>query len=81
MGGKCTWKMVEGNSIKLDMVSRKLFKDNERTTDQLFIRNMAVPPFYNVDANVQGLSQMIFHGPYVDAKMRWTEAFRTDMSL
>ena len=67
--------------MKLDMVNRKLFKDNKRTKDQLFICNMAVPPVYNIDANVRGLSQMILHGPYVNAKLRCTEAFRTAMSL
>ena len=73
--------MVEGDHMELDMVSRKLLKDNERTIYQLFIRNMAVPPVYNVDANVQGLSQIILHGPYVDAKMIWTEEFRTALSF
>ena len=81
MGGNWTWKMVEGNHMELHMVRRNLLKDNERTTDQLFTRNLSIPPVYNVDANVQGLSQMIFYGPYVDAKLRCTEAFRTAMSL
>ena len=40
-----------------------------------------VGPSYKVDANVQELSQMILYGLYVDAKLRWTEAFRTAMSL
>ena len=62
--------MVKDNIIELNMVSRKLLKDNERTPDQLFICNMSVPPVYNADANVQGLSQIILHGMYVDAKMR-----------
>ena len=66
------WRMVESNSTELNTVSKKLLKDNEKTPDQLFIRNMAVPPAYNVDANVQGLSQIILHGPYVDAKLHIT---------
>ena len=73
--------MVEGNNIELDMASRKLLKDNERTIDQLFIHNMAVSPVYNVDANVQEIPQIILQGPYVDAKLRCTEVFRTTMSL
>ena len=60
---------------------RKLLKNNGRIPDCLFIRNMAVPPVYNVDANVQGLSQIILQEPYVDAKLRCTEAFITAMSL
>ena len=72
--------MVEGNHMELDIVSSELLKDNERMTDQIFIRNMAVPPVYNVDENVQGLSQIILHGPYVGAKLRCTEEFRTAVS-
>ena len=81
MGGNWTCKMVESDIIELDAVSRKLLKDNKRTPNQLFICSMVVPPVYNVDANVRGLSQIILHGLYVDAKQRCTEAFRTAMSL
>ena len=47
-----TWRMIESNSEELYTASRKLLKDNKRTPDWLFIRNMSVPPVYSADANV-----------------------------
>ena len=76
-----TWRMVESNSEELDMVSRKLLKDNKKTPDWLFIRNMAVPSVYATDANVRGLSLIFFQTTVVDAKLKFTEAYRTAMSL
>ena len=56
MHGSWTWMMIESNSEELDKVSKKLFKDNNRTPDWLFIHNMPVSPVYSADANVQRLS-------------------------
>ena len=81
MHGNWTWRMIESNSEELDTVSRKLFRDNKRTPDWLFICNMAVPPVYAADANVQGLSQIFLQTTVVDAKLKRTEAYRTTMSL
>ena len=72
--------MIE-KSEELDTVSKKLLKDNKRTPDWLFICNMAVPPVYEADANVQGLSQIFSQRAFVDAKLKCTEAYRTAMSL
>ena len=58
MHGNWKWRMIESNSEELDTVSRKLLKDNKRTPDWLFIRNMTVPLVFSADANLQGLSQI-----------------------
>ena len=76
-----TWRMIESNSKELDTVIRKLLRDNKRTLDWLFIRNMAVPPVYAADANVQELSQIFLQRTFVDAKLKWTKAYKTAISL
>ena len=81
MDGNWTWRMIESNSEELDTVSRKLLKDNNRTPDWLFIRNLAVLPVYEADANVQGLSQIFSQRAFADAKLKCTEAYRTATSL